>query len=90
MKKYKTTTNRIEAFRGTRFNPDNLQHAKGTDLVRYAICIQQARDRKDFDTADKFRSLALTNPTVKVSNFSDRTEIHAPLEKRHGIVYDAL
>lgn len=43
------------AFAGTGFNPDNPQHQKGSDALRYAIAIQQARDDGDFARADAIR-----------------------------------
>lgn len=40
------------AFAGTGFDEDNPQHTKGSDGLRYAIAIQQARDDKDYEAAD--------------------------------------
>jgi hypothetical protein len=46
------------AFTGTGFDPDDPQHWRGSDAVRYAIAIQQLRDARNFDAADVARRLA--------------------------------
>ena len=47
------------AFAGTGFDPDNLQHRIGSDAVRYAITVQQARDRGDYAAVDAARAIAV-------------------------------
>jgi len=43
---------------GTGFNPDSPQHISGSDGLRYAIWIQQARDAKDWARVEKLREMA--------------------------------
>ncbi len=45
------------AMAGTGFDPDNLQHRQGSDALRYAIWIQQARDAKDWAKVDQLRDM---------------------------------
>ena len=47
-----------KAFPGTGFDPDNKQHISGSDAVRYAIALQQLRDKGDYTALDKARSFA--------------------------------
>jgi len=47
-----------KAFPGTGFNPDNEQHIKGSDAVRYAIALQQLRDQGDYAALDQAREQA--------------------------------
>ena len=44
------------AFSGTGFNEDNIQHQIGSDGLRYAIAVQQARDITDYQLADQLRA----------------------------------
>jgi hypothetical protein len=70
---------RIAAISGTGFNPDNVQHRFHSDAGRYAIAIQQARDRKDFALADLIRAEVAKQgrgKSFRVENLPDRTVIH--------------
>lgn len=44
-----------KALAGGGFDFGNPQHVKGSDAVRYAIALQQMRDKKDFDALDAAR-----------------------------------
>jgi hypothetical protein len=46
----------VKAFSGTGFNPGNPQHMRGSDAVRYAIALQQLRDKADFPALDAARA----------------------------------
>lgn len=45
-----------KAFSGTGFNWDNDEHFAGTEEARYAIALQQLRDRGEYGVLDAARS----------------------------------
>lgn len=49
-----------KALSGTGFNPDNPQHMVGSDAVRFAIALQQLRDKGDYEALDAARNAVLS------------------------------
>ena len=49
-----------KAMSGTGFNPDNPQHMVGSDAVRFAIALQQLRDKGDYAALDAARNAVLS------------------------------
>jgi hypothetical protein len=72
------------AMAGTGFDPDNVQHRQGSDALRYAIWIQQARDAKDWAKADQLRAM-VSAFGYDVKNNKDGTYVR--LELLRGMHY---
>lgn len=72
---------RFTAKAGTGFDPDNPQHSAGSDGLRYAIAIQQHRDARNYDAADKARQIA-ERFGYRVEQSKAATTTHA--RPRHG------
>jgi hypothetical protein len=68
------TKDGVKAFTNTGFDPDNPQHVKGSDIVRWAITIQQLRDDRNYANADKKR-LEVINLGYTVMQAKDHVRI---------------
>jgi len=75
----------MTAIAGTGFDPDNAMHSDGRlcDELRYAIAIQQARDRKDYALADEICAF-VTRIGCTVAKAKDRTTVTA--NRRNGVL----
>ncbi len=78
----------VTVFEGSAFNPDNPQHFKGSDAVRYGIAIQEARTAGDYATADA-RAAIVRNLGYRVGTGKGKTIISNPLlSEMDGIIMD--
>ena len=80
----------VMVYEGSGFDPDNIQHTRGSSAVRYGIAIQQARTAGDYESADAKRKLA-TFLGHDVGTGKGVTAISMPgMGQRNGIIYDAM
>jgi hypothetical protein len=74
------------AYAGTGFNWDNEQHMRGSDAARYAIALQQIRDRGDYAECDRARVLVeyLGNQVMQGRGFTRVKSTPAGLGSRQS------
>ena len=77
---------------GSGFNPDNLQHRRGSDGLRYAIALAQLRESKDYDAFDASRAAVMRynyrvdvgKDFVRVVRESEQTRLRRAKDRRRG------
>ena len=76
---------------GSGFNPDNWQHRRGSDGMRYAIALAQLREAKDYDAFDAARAAVMRDDYrvdvgwnfVRVVRESEETRLQRVRDRRH-------